>query len=246
MQARRPFPLRRPRARASGAARLRRHRHERDGAQPSRQSYEAVHNEAIALITELLGVPDDYDVLFLQGGASQQFADGADEPAPRRARAPTTCVTGGWSREGLRRGAAASARCASRRHREGRELHAHPGQSELELNATRPTSTSPATTRSSARSGTTSRTSARCRSSPTCRATSLWSRFDVSNSRSIYAGAQKNIGPSGSWSSSCARISSRAAARTSRRSSGTDARRNNSLYNTPPTFAIYLVRNVLA
>lgn len=38
------------------------------------KEYEAVHNEAIALIKELYKVPENYDVLFLQGGASLQFA----------------------------------------------------------------------------------------------------------------------------------------------------------------------------
>jgi phosphoserine aminotransferase len=38
------------------------------------KEYEAVHNEAISLIKELIGLPDDYQVLFLQGGASLQFA----------------------------------------------------------------------------------------------------------------------------------------------------------------------------
>lgn len=36
--------------------------------------YEAVHNEAIDLIVELLGVPKGYRVLFLGGGATLQFA----------------------------------------------------------------------------------------------------------------------------------------------------------------------------
>ena len=36
--------------------------------------YEAVHNEAIATMKELLGLGDDYEVLFLQGGASSQFS----------------------------------------------------------------------------------------------------------------------------------------------------------------------------
>src|SRR5580658_110946 len=36
--------------------------------------YEKVHDEAISLLRELLAIPDDYDVLFLQGGASMQFA----------------------------------------------------------------------------------------------------------------------------------------------------------------------------
>jgi phosphoserine aminotransferase len=38
------------------------------------KSYEGVHFEAEALLRELLGIPADYKVLFLQGGASTQFA----------------------------------------------------------------------------------------------------------------------------------------------------------------------------
>jgi phosphoserine aminotransferase len=38
------------------------------------KAYEGVHNNAIALMRELYAIPDDYDVLFLQGGASLQFA----------------------------------------------------------------------------------------------------------------------------------------------------------------------------
>src|SRR3984885_2367727 len=36
------------------------------------KSYEAVHDEALRLLRELLAIPDEYDVIFLQGGASQQ------------------------------------------------------------------------------------------------------------------------------------------------------------------------------
>ena len=36
--------------------------------------YDVVHNEAMALTRELYSVPEDYDILFLQGGASLQFA----------------------------------------------------------------------------------------------------------------------------------------------------------------------------
>ena len=38
------------------------------------KEYEAINSEAEALIKELLGVPENYRVLFLQGGASTQFA----------------------------------------------------------------------------------------------------------------------------------------------------------------------------
>lgn len=38
------------------------------------KTFDAIHNEAIALVHEVLGVPDDFEVLLLQGGASTQFA----------------------------------------------------------------------------------------------------------------------------------------------------------------------------
>src|SRR5699024_12441931 len=36
-------------------------------------TYEAVHNGAIEKLRTLLEIPEDYEVLFLQGGASTQF-----------------------------------------------------------------------------------------------------------------------------------------------------------------------------
>src|SRR5919106_6489805 len=38
------------------------------------KEYGGVHEEAIALLTELLRIPETHQVLFLQGGASLQFA----------------------------------------------------------------------------------------------------------------------------------------------------------------------------
>jgi len=38
------------------------------------KSYEEIHNAAVALLRELLAVPDNYKIMLLQGGASQQFA----------------------------------------------------------------------------------------------------------------------------------------------------------------------------
>ena len=38
------------------------------------KDYDAIHNEAIANFKELCGLGDDYEVLFVQGGASLQFA----------------------------------------------------------------------------------------------------------------------------------------------------------------------------
>ena len=38
------------------------------------KQFDAIHNECISLIRELMGVPDNYEVLLIQGGASTQFA----------------------------------------------------------------------------------------------------------------------------------------------------------------------------
>ena len=39
------------------------------------KEYEAVHDEAITLVRELLGVPSGYEVLLIQGGATSLFAE---------------------------------------------------------------------------------------------------------------------------------------------------------------------------
>ena len=38
------------------------------------KEYEAIHDETIALLRELLAVPATHDIVFMQGGATQQFA----------------------------------------------------------------------------------------------------------------------------------------------------------------------------
>ena len=40
------------------------------------KEYDAVHNRTIALLRELLVVPEDYDILFLQGGADHLLKGG--------------------------------------------------------------------------------------------------------------------------------------------------------------------------
>ncbi len=74
----------------------------------------------------------------------------------------------------------------------------------------------------------------------------LWRKFDVSPFSLIYAGAQKNIGPSGV----VLVIARREFIERGRRDLPKILQYRahleaNSLLNTPPTFAIYLVRNVL-
>src|SRR5580693_29092 len=64
------------------------------------KEYEAVHNEAIALVRELLSVPSDYEVLFVQGGASQQFAT-VPMNFLQSGKSADYIVTGSWGKKAL-------------------------------------------------------------------------------------------------------------------------------------------------
>src|SRR5512138_1026606 len=64
------------------------------------KEYEAVHDEAIALLRELLSVPDTYDVLFVQGGASQLFAQ-LPMNLVEKGRSADYVVTGAWGEKAL-------------------------------------------------------------------------------------------------------------------------------------------------
>jgi Phosphoserine aminotransferase len=90
----------------------------------------SIARQAEANLRELLAVPDNYKVLFLQGGASLQFAmapmnllRGADN-AQRKA---DYLNTGSWSKNGHRRGQALRHRQHRLQHRAGRHLHPRPG-----------------------------------------------------------------------------------------------------------------------
>ena len=63
--------------------------------------FEAVLAEAIKLVKELLEVPEGYSVLFLQGGASMQFAQVPFNLLPDGGKAAYT-ETGVWANKALK------------------------------------------------------------------------------------------------------------------------------------------------
>ena len=73
------------------------------------EQYDAVHNEALSLARELYGAPESFEVLFVQGGASLQFA-----MVPMNLLAPGEkaghVVAGAWGRHRARRARARHAR----------------------------------------------------------------------------------------------------------------------------------------
>ncbi len=215
------------------------------------KTYEAVHDEAIALLRELLAIPADYDVLFLQGGASMEFAR-----IPMNFLLPggsaDHVVTGAWSEKAQAEAAAwanvvgARARVAvSTRGPEGAYVRvARPDEADLDEKAAYVHFTTNETIH-----GVQYREVPRFGSAPQiCDVSSdfLWKKIDVKPLSLVYGGAQKNIGPSGVTVVIARRefvergrkdlphiLQYRAYAQA------------NSLLNTPPTFGIYLVRNVL-
>jgi phosphoserine aminotransferase len=212
--------------------------------------YEKVHDEAIALLRELLAIPDDYDVLFLQGGASMQFALIPMSFLPPGGSADYV-VTGAWSEKAHSEGAAwanvagARVRVAASTKAEGYRRVASPDDAALDEGAAYVHFTTNETIH-----GVQYIDLPRFGSAPQiCDVSSdmLWRKIDVSRLSFLYGGAQKNIGPSGVL----VVVARRDFLERGRKDlpkilqyrAHAEAR---SLLNTPPTFGIYLMRNVLA
>jgi phosphoserine aminotransferase len=210
------------------------------------KAYAAVHDEAVALVRELLGVSVDYDVLFLQGGASQQFAVVPMNLVPQ-GKSADYILTGAWSKKAVGEAKAICAtRVAATTEKDGK-FQSIPTQQELSLDAN---AAYVHITSNNTIFGTQWQVFPETGSVPLVADMSsdiMWRPFDVSKFGLIYAGAQKNLGPSG-----VTLVVVRKDLVAQGRSDipkifqyRTHAAEN-SLYNTPPTFGIYLLRNVLA
>lgn len=209
--------------------------------------YERVHDDAISLLTELLGIPDTHQVLFLQGGASLQFAM-VPMNLLRAGGSADYVITGVWSEKAIEearlignaRVACTTVDADKKYTRVPRpsEVQAHPEAQYLHV------------TSNNTIYGTQFMTFPDGGDVPLVADMSsdfLWRPTDVKKFGLIYAGAQKNIGPSG--------VTVVVVRKDLVKSGRTDIPKilryathadNNSLYNTPPTFGIYLARNVLA
>ena len=207
--------------------------------------YDAVHEEAISLMTRLLGLDDDHQVLFLQGGASLQFAMVPMNFIPKGGSADYV-NTGAWSQKAIKE-ANIIAACRVAGSSEGDGFKRIPKQPELDLD---PNAAYVHITSNNTIKGTQYRDFPDTGAVPLVADMSsdiLWRPFDANRFHLIYAGAQKNIGPSGvtiailrkSWLE-------KANENLPTMLSYATHSAKNSLYNTPPTFAIYMVRNVLA
>jgi len=208
--------------------------------------YEAVHNEAIALVKELLAVPDNYDILFLQGGASQQFAVVPMNLLPP-GKSADYILTGGWSQKAYKEAKVLGTVRIAGNTEKDKKFTRIPKQSELELD---PNAAYVHVTSNNTLFGTQWHEFPNTGNVPLVVDMSsdiAWRPIDVSKFALIYAGAQKNLGPSGI----VLVIVRKDLVEAGRKDIPvifqyrTHAE-NNSLYNTPPTFSVYMLRNVLA
>jgi len=224
------------------------------------KEYEAVHDEAIALTRKLLAVPDTHDVLFLQGGASTFFAL-LPMNLLEKGRSADYVLTGVWGEKAWAEARHSANLLGAQIHTAGDtgtgdgkartwtratvagELKPDPGASYLHF-------TTNETIHGVQYGVDPARPFPAAGAVPLVADMSsdfLWRRFDVSKFGLVYAGAQKNIGPSGVVVVIVRKDLVAAGRKDIPRilQLRTHAE-NKSLYNTPPTFGVYMVRNVLA
>lgn len=237
------------------------------------KAYDAVHEEALALVREVAALPTTHDVLFLQGGASMQFAQvplaflkpgssadyvvqgvwgekalgeaevvGKLVGARVRVAATTGVSTDGTDGTGGKRGkggkvnytrapwpaevpidpSAAYVHVTSNETIHGIQFEGAPGGPAMPETGGVPL---------------------------VCDMSSdfLWRPIDFSRFAFVYAGAQKNVGPSGLVLVIAAKDFIAHGRKDIPKIFRYDiAAENKSLYNTPATFSIYLLRNVLS
>ncbi|GAX91873.1 3-phosphoserine/phosphohydroxythreonine transaminase [Effusibacillus lacus] len=206
--------------------------------------YEEVHNEAISLLKELYGIPEEYHVLFLQGGASLQFSMVPMNFLPADKKAGYV-MTGAWAEKALAEAkligevfeAASTKEEAYRRIPQFDELKYEAGTAYLHL------------TSNNTIYGTQWTDFPDTGDVPLIADMSsdiLCKPVDVSKFALIYAGAQKNLGPSGVTVVILRPdMLERASKNLPTMLRYATHVKNNSLYNTPPTFGIYMLGEVL-
>jgi phosphoserine aminotransferase len=206
--------------------------------------YEKVHYEAENLLRELLGIPNGYKVLFIQGGASTQFA-----MVPMNLLRPGTTAsfvaTGSWATKAIQE-AKLFGEISIAASSESDKYNRIPSISELNyasdvayLHLTSNETIEGTQWSAFPESGSVTLIGDMS-SDILCRP------IDVSKFGLIYAGAQKNLGPSGVTIVIIREdliVEPSTPVPTMLRY--TTHAKADSLYNTPPTFAIYMMNEVL-
>lgn len=208
-------------------------------------AYEKVHQETKSLFCELLDIPDTHEVLFMQGGASAQFA-----LVPMNLRGAGQSAdyinTGVWSDSAMAEAKILGpAREAGSGKVDGKYTRV-PNQTELDLD---PKAAYVHFTTNNTIMGTQFRVYPDSGGVPLVADMSsdiLWRPMDVSKFGLIYAGAQKNLGPAGITILILRKdLAERSPSSIPKIFRYKTILAGDSLQNTIPTFPVYMVRNVL-
>ena len=207
--------------------------------------FEGINAAAEAGLRKHLGIPAEYAVIFVQGGGSMQFT-----MAPMNLCLPGKPVdvlhTGAWTAKAiaeLKKGV----RIASPASSEAAKFMRVPRPDEISLSpdASYVYLCTQQHHRRNAVDGVSGNRCA-CRWSPTCPRTSRRGRIDVKKFGLIFAGAQKNLGPSGVTVVIVRKdLAERADKNLPTLLQYRTHIKEKSLYQTPPTFAVYIVGLVM-
>ncbi|MDR4315986.1 phosphoserine aminotransferase [Niallia circulans] len=207
------------------------------------KDYEAVHNEAKELLTSLLSIPDNYEILFLQGGASLQFTMIPMNLLPKSQTA-YYALTGVWSEKAMKEASKLGNTAISTSSKNDNYTYI-PDHEQINIpdDAAYLHITSNNTIFGTQWSSFPSNLSVPLIADMS--SDILSTPIDVSQFGVIYAGAQKNLGPSGVTVVIIRKdLIKEDPALPTMLSYHTHAK-NNSLFNTPPTLGIYLLSLVL-
>lgn len=206
--------------------------------------YEAVHAETKALLIELLAIPDTHQVLFIQGGATMQFA-----MVPMNLLAGKSAdyiTTGTWSEGALKEARTVGEAREAGTGKVGDAFVRVPKQSELSLDAN---AAYVHITSNNTVYGSQYHAFPETGDVPLVADMSsdiLWKPIDVSKFGLIYAGSQKNIGIAGITVVIIRKdLLERSPKKMPKLLRYPTYAENDSLQNTIPVFPMYMMRNVL-
>ncbi|MHC1738193.1 MAG: phosphoserine transaminase [Ignavibacteriaceae bacterium] len=191
-------------------------------------------------LKNLLDISDDYEILFLQGGASLQFSMVPLNLMPPKNKADYI-VTGSWSKKAVKEAKrVGTVNIAA--STESENFKRIPKQEEIKLD---PDTSYVHFTSNNTIYGTQWQSEPEAGNLPlVCDASSdiLYKKIDVNKYALIYAGAQKNIGPSGIVLVIMRKdLLERSSDSLHTMLNYKTHVENNSLYNTPNTFGIYII-----
>ncbi|MDV2686277.1 3-phosphoserine/phosphohydroxythreonine transaminase [Alkalihalophilus lindianensis] len=208
------------------------------------KTYDSVHQEAKQLLTKLLNIPDNYQILFLQGGASLQFSM-IPMNLLKEGQKASYLMSGSWSEKAFKEaqliGEASIA--ASTKNEQYKSIPS------FDSSTIESTDAYVHLTSNNTIYGTQWQSFPDTKDVPLIAdmSSDILSRpLDIEKFGLIYAGAQKNLGPSGVT----VVIVRKDLLEQENDNIPTILRyqthaKADSLYHTPPTFAIYMLRNVL-